>query len=171
MLPKKMIETGYPKMCIYNGKYMYPPKLQKTPTEIQLWISTEVLHFDQHELSKNYMIDKVIYWRLSEVACNLIKFDSKWFDSVIPRLKQFWNYVLFYRKYPAKLDKLVTYIEEVGSNKTAEIFKKIHKDYVAVNTDSKLRPLYQEENEWRTKYNKKAQNWQKYQKYQASKKK
>ena len=162
LLPKKMVD-GDPEMCLYNGRYLYPPRLHMSHDEIQLWIAKETIQFPQNNLSKNFMIDKVIYWRLSMVACNLIKADPEWFESKIPYLKQFWNYVLFYRKYPKKLDALVKYIEDVGNKKTADIFKRVHKDYLSVRTDSTYTPLYQEENEWRTKYNKKYERWNKFQ--------
>ena len=163
LLPKKMISNDDPKMCLFNGKYIYPPKLHMTHEEIITWIANEVLQFHQNDLSKNYVIDRIIYWRLSQVTCHLIKADAEWFDSKIPQLKQFWNYVLLYKKYPKKLDSLVKYIEEIGSRKTAEIFKRVHKDYLSVRQDSTYTPLYQKENPWRIKYNKKYEKWQKFQ--------
>lgn len=169
LLPKKMIGTGDPKMCLYNAKYIYPPGLHMTNGEIEKWVSSELLHFHKNELSKNYLIDRVIYWRLAQVACNLIRADTKWFETKIPILKQFWDYVLFYRKNSKKLDRLVKYIEQVGVKNSAEIFTRIHKDYATEHGDTEYEALYQEENEWRKKYNKKYASYQKYQEYLKNK--
>ncbi|XWV26157.1 YqaJ viral recombinase family protein [Tupanvirus soda lake] len=171
LLPRNMLGKDDPKMCLYNAKYIYPPRLHMTNDEIQKWISEEVLHFHKNEFSKKYVVDRIIYWRLAQVACNLIKADTKWFESKIPMLKQFWDYVLFYRKYPKKLDRLQKYIEEIGAKNSAEIFARVHKDYISVHKNTKYEPLYQEETEWRKIYNKKKASYQKYQEFLKNKSK
>ena len=165
LLPKKMIGVGDPKMCLYNAKYIYPPRLHMSNEEIEKWIANEVLHFHSNELSDNYLIDRIIYWKLSQVACNLIKAEHEWFESIIPILKQFWDYVLFYRNNSSKLDRLVKYIEEVGVKNSSEIFARVHKDYLSVHKNTKYQSLYQEENKWRKKYNQKYESYYKYQEY------
>lgn len=162
LLPKKMIGTSDPKMCLYNAKYLYPTKMHMSHDEIEKWISTEVLHFHHHELSDQYVIDRIIYWRLSQVACNLIKADTTWFESKIPMLKQFWDYVMFYRENTKKLDRLIKYVEEIGKDKSAEIFSRIHKEYQTIHKKSSYEPLYQTETEWRQKYNKKYAHYKKF---------
>ena len=177
LLPKKMVGTGDPNMCLYNAKYIYPPKLHMTHQETVEWLGSELLHFHQNELSKNYLVDRVIYWRLSQIACHLIKADSEWFKSKIPILKQFWNYVKFYRKNTKKLDRLLKYIDDVGGakgrkegvKKSADIFARVHKDYLTAHPDTKYLPLYQEENTWRKKYDKKQESFDKYLQFQKNK--
>lgn len=165
LLPKQMVGIGDPKMCLYNAKYIYPPKLHMTNDETEKWIAHEILHFHTNELYSKYLVDRVIYWRLEQVACHLIKADTQWFESIIPRLKQFWDYVLFYREHPKKLDRLMKYIKEIKVDNSEEIFRKVHKDYVSVHSDTKYQPLYQEENEWRKLYNKKKESYNNYQKF------
>ncbi len=164
LLPKKMI-GGDANMCLYSAQYIYPPKLHMTNDEIQKWLSTELLNYHDNEFSKEYLIDRIIYWRLAKVACNLIKADTKWFESKIPMLKQFWNYVIFYRNNPKKLDRLVKYIEDIGAKNSADIFTRVNKDYLSSNPNSKYKPLYQKETEWRIKYNKKYAHYQKNQNF------
>jgi putative phage-type endonuclease len=174
LLPKKLIGTigaGDSNMCLFKATYIYPPKLHMTNNEIEKWISNEMLQYHKNELSKDFLIDRIIYWRLTKVACNLIKADTKWFESKIPMLKQFWDYVLFYRKNEKKLDSLVKYIEDVGAKNSAIIFAKVHKDYASVNKDTTYEPLYPEENKWRTKFSKKKENYQKYQEFLKNKSK
>jgi hypothetical protein len=162
LLPKHMIGNDDKLMCLYNAKYIYPPKLHMSVDEIQHWISDEVIHFHENELSKSYMIDKIIYWRFVKVACNLIKANKEWFESKISQLKQFWEYILFYRKHPNKLNKIEEFIKEVGKKNSSEIFAKIHKDFISINKNSNYKPLYQKETEWRKIYVKKYGNYQKF---------
>lgn len=162
LLPKKMIGVADPKMCLYSSKYIYPPKLHMTHEEIEKWISNEVLHFHENELYQGYMIDRIIYWRFTMITCNLITADTVWFESKIPILKQFWDYIVFYRQNPKKMDKLIIFIKEIGIKNTDKIFMKIHKDFMLTHKDSDYQPLYQEKNEWREKYEQKNARYQAY---------
>jgi putative phage-type endonuclease len=163
LLPKKMINGPEgPLMCLYNAKYLYPPKLHQTKEEIEQWIATETINFHKHDLAKDFMIDRIIYWRFKKIACHLIKAEPDWMKSKIPHLKQFWNYILFYRKNTNKLDKLVEFVKKTGIRNTADIFARVNADYLSVKTDSKYEPLFQEENKWRAKYNKKYEGYYKF---------
>lgn len=174
LLPKKLA-AGDPQECLFNSKYLYPSRLHMNNEEIEKWIANEVMNFHKHELSRDYLIDRVIYWRLAQVACHLIKSNTEWFESKIPILKQFWDYVEYYRTNPKKLDKLVVYINEVGGlkadgyEKTADIFARVHKDYMADNKKSKYTALYQEESQWRKIYKEKYAKYAKYNQFQEKK--
>ena len=168
LAPKKLA-GGDPNECLYASKYIYPPKLHMTNGEIEKWLASEIMNFHKNELSKDYLIDRVIYWRLAQVACHLIKSNTEWFESKIPILKQFWDCVEFYRANPKKLDRLVEYIKEIGVNKSDIIFAKVHKDFISINKKSKYQPLYQEETEWRKAYKEKTAKYQKYKEFQDKK--
>ena len=168
LFPKKMA-AGDPAECLYNSKYIYPPKLHMTHAEIEKWVATEIMNFHTNELSKDYLVDRVICWRLVQVVCHLIKSNTQYFESKIPLLRQFWDYVEFYRANPKKLDRLVEYIKEIGVRKSSEIFAKVHKDYISINKKSKYQPLYQEETAWRKKYNIKYANYQKFKEFKDKK--
>ncbi|AVL94863.1 YqaJ viral recombinase family protein [Moumouvirus australiensis] len=162
LLPKKMISNETANRCLYNSKYIYPPKLHMTPDEIEKWISYETMHFQNHELSSEYLIDRIIYWRLSQISCSLIKADSDLIKSKLPILEQFWDYVLFYRQFPDKLEKLMDYVKEVGRENSAQIFSKINKEYLSVHKKSTYKPLYQEPTKWRLQYNEKKKKYANY---------
>jgi len=142
-----------------KSKYLYPPRTHMTPDEIDKWIADEVKNFPSNKLSKDYAIHKTVYFRFDKVSCHLIKKDAKWFESKIPMLKQFWDYVLFYRSNERKLNDLVKFVKEVGIKNTAMIFERINKEYVKANPDSDYEPLYQEKNEWREKFDKWDDFW------------
>lgn len=155
LLPKNLINNKNDNMCLYNAKYIYPPKLHMTYDEIKKWISEEIINYPNHLLNSDYVIDRIIYWRFEKISCNLIKYKKEWFESKISKLKQFWKYVLFYRENEKKLDKLVEFVQEFGIKDSKKIFSKINRDYIAVNTKSNYSPLYQKETAWRKKYNQK----------------
>lgn len=177
LLPKNMVGVGDPNMCLYNAQYIYPPKLHMTHQETVEWCGSQMLHFHKNDLSKYYLIDRVIYWRLSQVACHLIRSDTQWFKSKIPMLKQFWMYIEFYKKNEIKLNKLIKYIDSLGGEKgrkegvknTADIFAKVHKDYLTEHKNTNFLPLYQEENPWRKKYEKKKENYEKFLQFKNNK--
>ena len=151
--------------CLYAASYIYPPKLHMTLEEIQQWIYDFTANFPESDYYKTHIIDRVIYWRLSKVACHLIVAETDWFISIIPTLRKFWDYVLFFRENKLLLDKIEKYIKEVGPNKTSYIFKKCHKYYKQLNPDKDIgEPLYQVQNKWRKKYEAKKAYWDNYNK-------
>lgn len=153
LLPKKMINDDDKLMCLYNAKYLYPSKLHMTLDETDKWIASELINFESNELSNEFMIDKVIYWKFDKITCHVIKADHQYMIDRMPQLTQFWKYVEFYRKHSSLLDELEEYIKDVGNDKTADIFQKVNQDYLKFHKNSKYKPLYQEVNEWRKKYN------------------
>lgn len=155
LLPKKLINKSKDLMCLYNSAYIYPPKLYMSIKELDDWLLSEFVKFQDTEMAKDYVIDRIIYWKFTKIACNLIKADHEWFLSKLQLLKQFWDYILFYRQYKEKLDQIEEYIKEIGVRKSKLIFEKINEDYLSVNKDSNYKPLYQSPSNWRVKYNNK----------------
>ena len=164
LLPKDMINDD-PKMCLYNAQYLYPPRLHMTETELKEWIGTETMIFHENPLSEKYIIDRVIYWRLAKVACNLIKSDKSWFESKLPTLKQFWDYVLYYQQHPKALDNIIKHVNKIGVENSEKIFKIIHRDFTDANPDTKYTRLYKSESTWRKYYNKHYAYLKKYRKH------
>lgn len=154
LYPKNKIND---KDCLFYSMYIYPPKMHMTKDEIEKWICYELINYPKNVYSKKYIIDKVIYWRLEKVSCNLIKAEN--FEELLPTLRQFWNYVLFYRKNIEKLKKLKEYADNIGIKNSKEIFERVQNEYKKVHKKSKYKPLYQEESEWRKIYNEKYKKY------------
>lgn len=156
LLPRNRVhhtEINEMNQCLYHAMYIYPPKLHMTFDEINQWIAKEIIEYPKNKFYNDYVIDKPLYWRIEKAMCHLVKYDAAFFASKIPIIKQFWKYVKFYRKYPEKLDDVIELAKDFGINKSDKIFRKIHADYSDIYYND-MKPLYQESNSWRDKFNK-----------------
>jgi len=158
LLPKELI-NGDKLVCLYKAQYLYPPKLHMTIDETEKWIAHEMINFSTHKFAKEYVIDKVIYWKLTKVTCHLIKKDDEFMMKKLSELEQFWDYVEFYRKHEDKLNDIEMFVKEVGDDKTTLIFERVNKHYLEFNRKSKHKPLYQEVNPWRAEFIKKKEKY------------
>lgn len=135
--PFRSKQTGFEKGCliqlipkdkindVLNGKYLdvvyehaifiYPPKIEMTPYECDIWISNTLSNLNKDSKYNEYVFDKIIFWRLRDSVNVTIKRDTKWFETNFPKLKQMWDYVLFFRKNKDKLDLLIKFIESLSN--------------------------------------------------------
>ena len=115
-LPRKDIASG--KITVFNAKYIYPPSLDMTTQEYENWLMSVVYSFNTNNpLSKDYVFDKIIYWRLEDCHLQEIPREKEWFQNAYPKLETFWNEVLYYRNNPEQFRKLqlkITSFEEAG---------------------------------------------------------
>ena len=89
-----------------------------TPYDCDLWISQTISQFDKND----YMIDKIIYWRLEKAHNVTIMRDKEWFLQSLPTLEKMWKYVEFFRKNKEKLNILLDVIKCIKkNNKVMEI--------------------------------------------------
>lgn len=153
------------------AQYLYPPQLHLTPAECQAWISEQIVAFPNHRYYSDYLIEKVVYWRLDQVSCHLVRADPNWQTEMVPVAQQFWSYVQFYRQHPDLLDRL----QKLGDKNpwdSRAIFAKVHQQYQKAIGASKsktanksapsyLEPLYQETNPWREEISAKKAYWSK----------
>ena len=79
----------------YQCKYIYPPHLNFTLNQYKRWIIRELENLEPGDL----IFDKVLYWKLKLGHNVCINFDHKWFESIMPKLNETWNKVLYYRDH------------------------------------------------------------------------
>ena len=149
--PFRSLETNFEKGCliqllpkdkmpdILNGKYdsvvwddslfIYPPKIEMTPYDCDLWISKTLNEMSYNYEYKNHFFDKVIYWKLVRSKNVVINRDRKWFAEKLPIFEKMWNYVLFFRKNKDKLDILLKYIDSRPVKKNKDIMNIVEKIY------------------------------------------
>lgn len=114
LLPKNKLTSindkeKYDEIVHSDAKFIYPPKIEMTPHECDLWVSEQVSQFTATD---EFIFDKVIYWRLEDSHNVIIQRDTKWFAESLIQFQQVWNYVLFLRKNKQALDNLLKFIND-----------------------------------------------------------
>lgn len=177
LLPKKKTMANN---TDWEGRYIYPPRLDLSETEYQKWIAEmcnkyrEVVDGQEDENDKkfankadeilrgsDYVFDKVLYWRIRQYHCITINRDKEWFAERVKIIEQFWSYITFFKENPAEKDKCREFIETHGYKLddptcTPQIFKYIHTRYIKSNPDAKYKEIFQE----LSKYCKPHKSWE-----------
>lgn len=95
---------------LWGAKYIYPKTLNMTCQEYEEWIMkiiNDPSNYDP-ELTKDYIYDKVIYWKLKKSHNVQITRDREWFQKTLPKLSELWDKVIYYRQHLNELDEYVT---------------------------------------------------------------
>jgi hypothetical protein len=111
---------------IYNHtKFLYPKKIEMSPYECDLWVATalslyraqgmnleeSLTTFQECDNPSEYIVERVIYWKLIESRCTLVKRDRKWFSDNFPILKKLWDYVTFFRSNENQKKQFLKYVK------------------------------------------------------------
>jgi putative phage-type endonuclease len=105
--------------------FKYQPKIDMTNKQIDKWIEKttkgykNIYDVRKEQLNgtfnakkeKDIAVHKIIYWRLKERNCTLVKRDRKWFGNIIPTYKQMWEYVTIFRNDKIKRKKWQKYVK------------------------------------------------------------
>ena len=76
----EVTDEDHERAIITHAKYIYPPKVEMSPYDCKMWIADQMENFMKNEEYKDYIFDKVLYWKLVKSSCILIKRDKKWFE-------------------------------------------------------------------------------------------
>ena len=145
--PYRSLETGFEKGCLIQllpfskvaeaqnkktyeqtvydaSKHIYPKKIDMTPSEVEKWIADTVsaLHNDP-EYAGKYYLNRVIYWRVNTSKCIIIYRDKLWFKEQYPTMEKMWNYVLFLRANPDKIQIFNEYVNSLDMKYNKKIMK------------------------------------------------
>ena len=138
LLPKSKINE----FCLFDAKYIYPPSINMTLFEYDQWILETIsqLYKKHYPLIKDYVFDRVLYWKLENSHNVVIKRDREWFERVKPQYKSVWDKVLHLRdnpkealKFKEELTKPKTRKRSYKKNKSP---KKSKDEELFVNSDS-----------------------------------
>ena len=122
---KDILDLKYWDTVYNNSVFIYPPKIEMTPMDYDIWISETLSNFDKSEYANEYYFDRIFYWRLERSNCLTILRDKKWFTDNLPELDKMWKYVEFFRENQDKKDLLLNYIESMSLKKNKTIMKLI----------------------------------------------
>ncbi|CAH6421471.1 YqaJ viral recombinase [uncultured virus] len=133
LIPKKrfheVLEGKYDEIVYEDAIFINPPKIEMSPLDIDVWISKTLSYFNQNLEYKDFIFDRIVYWKLDDSFNITIKRDKNWFKNHLPKMTQMWDYVCFFRKNPDKLDLLVKYIDNMDRKIEKEIMSLIDKLY------------------------------------------
>ena len=137
LLPKNKITE----FCLFDAKYIYPPSINMTLFEYDQWILDTIsnLHKKYYQLTKNYVFDRVLYWKLENSHNVVIKRDRDWFNKVKSQYKSVWDKVLFLRNNPKEALK---FKEEVTKSKKKSIAKKNKDEELFIDSDTEDKQIF-----------------------------
>lgn len=150
--PFRSLKTGFEKGCLiqiipksrveetkenYLGvvhdvaEFIYPPSVEMTPHETDIWALETIEKIKTDEQYKDFIFDRVVYWRLNKSSHVMIERDKAWFAKNLPVFEKIWKYIEFYRNpdnVSAK-EELRDYIESLEVKSNAKIMKFIDDQY------------------------------------------
>lgn len=102
LLPKDRSHVPAGDEVCWYGKYIYPSTLLKTLDQHVEWARSFDLatYPGGQELAKDYEVSRTVYYRCIKSHNVLIKRDRAWWEATLPKVRQFWERVEFYRAHP-----------------------------------------------------------------------
>lgn len=103
---KKYIKNNdkYDKIVYEDASFIYAPEIEMSPYECDIWVAKTMMDISNNSEYEDRVFDRVIYWKLQNSCCVTINRDRQWFAESLPKLKQVWDYVVFFRNNKDKLD-------------------------------------------------------------------
>ena len=140
ILPRDLKENdyvgGYIKMQTVYDKAVsiYPPKIDLTSEEMDNWIISET---ERLKNDKEFMLNKVYYYRIIDRNCTLIVKNDVWFENNLDTLEKIWNNVEYLRLNPEKAKEWQTFINKQNRKMNNTIMKKLEEITGIVIGDNK----------------------------------
>lgn len=117
-----------------HAKWIYPKSIEMSPYDCDKWIAETCTNYRENPEFSNYIVDKIVYWKLVESRCITTKRDDNWFEKQLPILERIWNYVLFLRKNEDAKKIFLDYVDYVE--------KKIEKSHVNEKIMDAIKIIY-----------------------------
>ena len=118
-------EKGYLPTIYEDASFIYPPKIEMTPYDVDMWVEETLANLKQSH--PDCYLDKVKYWKLKQSHNVTIKRDQKWFNENLPEFEKMWNYVLFLRKNMDRAQLMDRYIKSRSQKRNIDIMSVIDK--------------------------------------------
>jgi putative phage-type endonuclease len=105
-------ENKYLYVVYEYSKHIYLPKIEMSLKEIDEWILNTLENLkDTHN---GYSFDKIFYWKLDDYDCEIINRDTLWFNEHLPKFKNIWDNVLFFRNNETAFKMFCDYIDSIN---------------------------------------------------------
>ena len=128
LLPTNLNESDYngtkiaDKTIYDKASFLYPPKIDMSLNELDNWILEKIANLQN---TPEVRLHRVIYWRLIERNCTLIKRDREWFAANLEQLRTMWSYVEFLRKNLDVAEEWKNWINSLQIKYTDKIIDKL----------------------------------------------
>ena len=105
LLPKNKIT----KFCLFDAKYIYPKNINMSNHNYDYWLLDEIsnLHKKYPKLMKDYVFDRIIYWKLRSCHNVKIERDRNWFKDNYSKYEELWNKIKLLRSNPKELENFL----------------------------------------------------------------
>ena len=126
LLPHKLPESCDPDIGYWDKVYsytsfIYPPKIEMTPCEVDVWVAKTVSEL--HDTHPEHYLDRVIYWKMTCTHNVTIERDYEWFEENLPTYDKIWSYVTFFRENMDKANIVFDYINNLSIKKNTHIME------------------------------------------------
>jgi len=103
------------------AEFIYPPLIAMSNLELDKWL-LETIH-NLKTTHKEYVIEKITYWKLTEYRNHTVKKDEEWFRRNLPVFEETWKYVLFFRENKEKAMLMKKYIYSFPKDRWGNIIE------------------------------------------------
>jgi len=139
LLPKRrmneILNGGYDKVVYSDAKILYPPRIEMSPYDCDIWLAGIIASLNQNIELQDYYFDRVFYWKLVKSKNITIDRDRAWFAEHFPKLKEIWDIILFFRKNAKMLKIFLDYIESRSIKRNKDIMKVARDLYDVTKSD------------------------------------
>lgn len=129
----------------YKAKWIYPPSLNFTEEEYDEWIvyltdnwqkEFDRIYNEDDLYARDFYWDEVLYWKLKKCHICRVYRDRDWFEENLPKFKETWDEITFYRK---NNDKYLEFKDELNFKYPTKItlcHNKLKKNFLKEDLDS-----------------------------------
>lgn len=131
-LPKDKSNIGEFESPSWYAKYIYPSNILMSDKEYDEWIKNQFdnLQTNYPDIYENYKFSKVKYWKLDKSHNILITRDRQWFANALPKFRNIWNKIVYYRNNKAEVETDI-----ISKRLTSEQILNCQTDKIITNRD------------------------------------
>ena len=82
----------------YKSIYIYPSEVDMSCAEYDQWVLENISSLHNNDKYKDYIFDRILYWKLVKSHNVTIVRDTKWFEDNFPKYKELWDKILYYKE-------------------------------------------------------------------------
>ena len=137
LLPKNKITQ----FCLFDAKYIYPKSINMTQYEYDQWLLDEIpnLYKNHSDLMKDYVFDRVLYWKIT--VCHNVKIqrDREWWAKVLPKYREVWEKLVLCRSSKKELEKFVKQYNDKHNRRKNKITLKQQSKFVSSESSEEFK--------------------------------